>query len=168
MHADLSVAPLRSLILMVNARYGPMTTMAARDLRNSLANFTEMTVQVSKCRGWESEKGTNKFVDLRVKTGTPQGYPVSGVGACGTKRNSSVAWIEVEHTGLVSFFNYQGDKSACTLDNGLKHGSRCIASDTVPSTKASSALTTPRSSSSVSESSSTTSQTAPSSDCSAD
>ncbi|KAJ6038901.1 uncharacterized protein N7446_014181 [Penicillium canescens] len=80
----------------------------------------------------------------------------------------AIAWIEVEHTGLVSFFNYQGDKSACTLDNGLKHGSRCIATDTISSTKASSALTTPRSSSSVSESSLTTSQTAPSSDCSAD
>ncbi|KAJ6045292.1 uncharacterized protein N7446_012156 [Penicillium canescens] len=80
----------------------------------------------------------------------------------------SIAWIEVEHTGLVSFFNYQGDKSACTLDNGLKHGSRCIATDTISSTKASSALTTPRSSSSISESSSTTSQTAPSSDCFAD
>ncbi|OGE46477.1 hypothetical protein PENARI_c170G02263 [Penicillium arizonense] len=50
MQADLSPAPLRSLILMVNARYGPMTTMAARDLRNSLANLTEMTVQICASR----------------------------------------------------------------------------------------------------------------------
>ncbi|OGE46749.1 hypothetical protein PENARI_c121G05421 [Penicillium arizonense] len=42
-------------------------------------------------------------------------YPVHGVEACGTKNNSSVAWIEVEDTGLVSFFNYQKDKSACIL-----------------------------------------------------
>ncbi|KAJ6050474.1 uncharacterized protein N7446_010583 [Penicillium canescens] len=95
-------------------------------------------------------------------------YPVHGVEACGTEDNSSAAWIQVKDTGVVTFSNHQGEMSSCTLDNGLKHGSRCIASDSGSSTKASSALTTPRSSSSVSGSSLTTSQTGPSSDCSAD
>ncbi|OQE69425.1 hypothetical protein PENNAL_c0134G08601 [Penicillium nalgiovense] len=45
MHGHPSEALLRSLILIINARYGPMTTMAAQGLRHSLANLMGMTVQ---------------------------------------------------------------------------------------------------------------------------
>ncbi|KAJ5117413.1 hypothetical protein N7448_011045 [Penicillium atrosanguineum] len=111
-------------------------------------------------------KGEDCSLLDEVKNGTHQGYPVLGVEACGTENKSSVAWVEVEKTGLVTFFNHQGDKSACNLDNGLKLGSRCNASDLGSSPKLSSALATPGSSSSVSELASTTFQTAPSSGCS--
>ncbi|CAG8030236.1 unnamed protein product [Penicillium salamii] len=123
----------------------------------------------------------------KVANSTHSGYPLRGAEACGTENNSAAAWVKVEKNGVITFYNFQGDKSACTLDNGLKHGSRCTASDlksstepsstepssTEPSstksssTKSSSALTTPNSSSSVSKSSSTTFQTASTSDCSA-
>ncbi|CRL30850.1 unnamed protein product [Penicillium camemberti] len=90
---------------------------------------------------------------------------VRGVEACGTEGNASAAWIAVKESGLVSFFNYEGSTSTCAFDNGLKHGSRCDASDSKSSTKSLSALTTPKSSSTVSGSSSTTLHTSPSPSC---
>ncbi|KZN93319.1 hypothetical protein EN45_041390 [Penicillium chrysogenum] len=102
--------------------------LASAYARGSLGGTLEIIDIDGQCAIWSYDNhgctGSSEFFsqlygddcsNLRVKTGTPQGYPVSGVGACGTKKNSSVAWIEVEHTGLVSFFNYQGDKSACVL-----------------------------------------------------
>jgi hypothetical protein len=105
-----------------------------------------------------------------------------GAEACGTENNSSAAWVKVEENEVITFYNFQGDKSSCKLDNGLKHGSRCTAldlgssakspstmspSNMPPSTEPSSSLTTQKSSPSVSESPSTTFQIAPASDCSA-
>jgi hypothetical protein len=173
MHGHQSEALLRSLILIINARYGPMTTMAAQGLRHSLANLMEMTVQVSKCLACKSRKYTNESVALdKVANSTHPGYPMGGAEVCGTANNSSAAWVKVEKTGVVTFFNSQGDTSACRLDRGLKHGSRCTASGLGSSTKSSStepssSLMTLKSSSSVSESSSTTFQTTPASNCSA-
>ncbi|OGE46443.1 hypothetical protein PENARI_c256G03699 [Penicillium arizonense] len=102
--------------------------LASAYASGSLAGTLEIIDIDGQCAIWSYDNhgctGSSEFfskldgddcANLRVKTGTPQGYPVSGVGACGTEKNSSVAWIEVEHTGLVSFFNYQGDKSACVL-----------------------------------------------------
>ncbi|KAI1828777.1 hypothetical protein DTO027I6_10285 [Penicillium roqueforti] len=107
----------------------------------------------------------------KVANSTYPGYPMGGAEVCGTANNSSAAWVKVEKTGVVTFFNSQGDTSACRLDRGLKHGSRCTASGLGSSTKSSptepSSLTTLKSSSSVSESSSTTFQTTPASNCSA-
>ncbi|KAF4772204.1 hypothetical protein HAV15_004876 [Penicillium sp. str.  len=105
------------------------------------------------CSTVEEVNGTNR-------------YHVRGVEACGTEGNASAAWIEVKESGLVSFFNYEGSTSTCAFDNGLKHGSRCEASDSESSTKSLSALTIPKSSSTVSGSSSTTVQTSPSPSCS--
>ncbi|CAG7991084.1 unnamed protein product [Penicillium nalgiovense] len=132
----------------------------------------------------------------KVANSTHPGYPMRGAEACGTENDSSAAWVKVEKTGVITFYNFQGDNSTCTLDNELKHGSRCTASDLIPSTKSSStessstessstkssstkssstkssstksssALTTLDSSSSAMEPSSTTFQTAPISDCS--
>ncbi|KAJ6073236.1 hypothetical protein N7467_011321, partial [Penicillium canescens] len=90
-----SAALLRSLIIIINDRYGLMTTVAARDIRDSLVNLMEMTVQVS---------------NYLAVNGTYQGHPVLGLEACSIENNSLVAWIEVEQTGLVTFFNHQGDK----------------------------------------------------------
>ncbi|OQD76263.1 hypothetical protein PENANT_c130G04238 [Penicillium antarcticum] len=105
------------------------------------------------CSTVEEVNGTNR-------------YHVRGVEACGTEDNSSAAWIEVKESGLVRFFNYEGSTSTCTFDNGLKHGSRCDALDSESSTESVSALTIPKSSSTVSGSSSTTLQTSPSPSCS--
>ncbi|KAJ5337440.1 uncharacterized protein N7506_005462 [Penicillium brevicompactum] len=88
--------------------------MAAQGLPHSSANLMEMTIQ------------TNGFVGLdKVANSTHPGYPMRGAEACGTENNSSAAWVKVKKTGVITFYNFQGDSSTCTLDNGLKHGSRC-------------------------------------------
>lgn len=69
-----------------------------------------------------------------VINGTRQDFTVLNVDACGTENGSSVASIEVRQTGLVTFFNQNGDMSACTLNNGFKAGSWCSASDLGSST----------------------------------
>ncbi|CAG8075394.1 unnamed protein product [Penicillium salamii] len=43
--------------------------------------------------------------------------------------------VQVEETGVIIFYNFQGNKSRCTLDNRLKHGSRYTASDLLPATE---------------------------------
>lgn len=53
---------------------------------------------------------------------------VVSVDACGTENGQPAAWIVVNDKGLVTFFNQNGDRSACALDNGLKVGSQCSAS----------------------------------------
>ncbi|CAG8092469.1 unnamed protein product [Penicillium salamii] len=118
----------------------------------------------------------------KVTNSTHPGYPMRGSETCGTENDSSAAWVKVEKTGVVTFFNFQGDNSTCTLDNGLKHDSRCTASDLgssakspstkSPSTKssyteASSSLMTRKTLPSISESSSTNFQIAPTPACSA-
>ncbi|KAK9847947.1 hypothetical protein MYU51_017435 [Penicillium brevicompactum] len=110
----------------------------------------------------------------KVANSTHPGYPMRGAEACGTENNSSAAWVKVKKTGVITFYNFQGDSSTCTLDNGLKHGSRCTPSGLIhstkssstkssftksSSTKSSSALTTLDYSSSAMEPSSTTFQT---------
>ncbi|KAJ5117556.1 hypothetical protein N7448_011188 [Penicillium atrosanguineum] len=50
------------------------------------------------------------------------------VDVCGTADGSPVAWIQVNHAGLVTFSNKNGDSSSCVLNKGLKAGSWCIAS----------------------------------------
>ncbi|KAJ5642305.1 hypothetical protein N7490_006305 [Penicillium lividum] len=51
------------------------------------------------------------------------------VDICGTEDGSPAAWIQVNHTGLVTFFNKNGNSSTCVLNEGLKAGSWCIASE---------------------------------------
>ncbi|KAJ5938326.1 hypothetical protein N7466_001460 [Penicillium verhagenii] len=56
------------------------------------------------------------------------------VDVCGTEDGSPAAWIQVNHTGLVTFYNKNGNISTCVLNKGLKAGSWCIASETEVST----------------------------------
>ncbi|CAG7975995.1 unnamed protein product [Penicillium salamii] len=197
-------------------RFSLIVMLASAYARASLGGTLEIIDIDNQCAIWSYDNhgctGSSAFFSQldgdecsrldKVANSTHPGYPMRGSEACGTENNSPAAWVKVEKTGVITFYNFQGDKSACRLDNGLKHGSRCTASDlksstkssstepsstesssTKPSstkssstkssstksssTKTSSALTTPNSSSSVSESSSTTFQTAPTPDCSA-
>ena len=61
-------------------------------------------------------------------------HSARGFDICGTEDGSPVAWIQVNHTGLVTFFNENGDSSSCVLNKGLKAGSWCIASKSEVST----------------------------------
>jgi formate-dependent nitrite reductase cytochrome c552 subunit len=56
----------------------------------------------------------------------------SKVDACGTKDGKDVAWILVNQTGEVTFFNQNGDKSGCQLNNDFKTGSWCNTTDPNP------------------------------------
>lgn len=49
------------------------------------------------------------------------------VPACGHEKGQNVAWIYVSQSGEVIFFNQNGDKAECVLDNGLIKGSSCDA-----------------------------------------
>lgn len=51
------------------------------------------------------------------------------VPACGQEKGQNVAWIYVSQSGEVIFFNQNGDKAECVLDNGLIKGSSCNAHD---------------------------------------
>ncbi|CAG7965386.1 unnamed protein product [Penicillium salamii] len=95
----------------------------------------------------------------KVANSTHTGYPMRGAEACGTENGSSAAWVQVEKSGVITFYNFQGDKSTCTLDNKLKHGSRCTASDLIPSTKSSSTESSSTKSSSTKSSSTKSSST---------
>ncbi|CAG7934846.1 unnamed protein product [Penicillium salamii] len=162
-------------------RFSLIAMLASAYARASLGGTLEIIDIDNQCAVWSYDNhgctGSSRFFSQldgddcsrldKVANSTHPGYPMRGSEACGTENNSSAAWVKVEKTGVITFFNFQGDNSACTLDNGLKHGSRCTASDMESSTKFSSALTAPKSSSSVLESSSTTFQTAPTSDCAA-
>jgi hypothetical protein len=51
------------------------------------------------------------------------------VEACTTAKGVPAVWILLEKTGRITFFNKQGNISACTLSDGLKVGSMCEAVD---------------------------------------
>lgn len=51
------------------------------------------------------------------------------VEACSTAEGLPAVWILLEKTGRVTFFNKQGNISACTLNDGLRVGSTCDAVD---------------------------------------
>ncbi|KAJ5277530.1 hypothetical protein N7524_003683 [Penicillium chrysogenum] len=73
--------------------------LASAYARGSLGGTLEIIDIDGQCAIWSYDNhgctGSSEFFsqlygddcsNLRVKTGTPQGYPVSGVGACGTKK----------------------------------------------------------------------------------
>ncbi|CAG7938423.1 unnamed protein product [Penicillium salamii] len=169
-----------SLIVMLTIAYARASlggTLEIIDIDNQCAIWSYDNYGCTGSSGFFSRLDGDDCSRLdMVANSTHSGYPLRGAEACGTENNSSAAWVKVEKTGVITFYNFQGDKSACKLDKGLKHGSRCTASDSKSSTKSSStessstksspALMTPDSSSSVLESSSTTFQAAPTSDCS--
>ncbi|KAJ6056954.1 hypothetical protein N7460_000228 [Penicillium canescens] len=52
---------------------------------------------------------------------------VLNVDVCGTEDGLPAAWIQVNHTGLATFTNKNGNQASCVLNNGLKTGSWCVA-----------------------------------------
>ncbi|KAJ5798974.1 uncharacterized protein N7503_006479 [Penicillium pulvis] len=56
-------------------------------------------------------------------------YSALSVDVCGTEDGSPAAWIRVNHTGEVTFFNKNGNSSTCVLNQGLKAGSWCTANE---------------------------------------
>ncbi|KAJ5600697.1 hypothetical protein N7450_001764 [Penicillium hetheringtonii] len=82
------------------------------------------------------------------------------IGACGMSNSKNVAWIQVDRTGEVTFFNQNGDKAKCQLDNGLKTGSSCTAVDTDTSTSASTTQSESNSSTSTTSTPTTSSSSA--------
>ncbi|KAJ5337312.1 uncharacterized protein N7506_005334 [Penicillium brevicompactum] len=59
--------------------------------------------------------------------GTSRDLPMVSVEACSTAEGLPAVWILLEKTGRVTFFNKQGNISACTLSDGLRVGSTCDA-----------------------------------------
>jgi hypothetical protein len=75
------------------------------------------------------------FAELSgIVNGTSKDFSTFSVGACGTEDGKDVAWITASQTGEVTFFNQNGDKTGCTLNNGLQVGSWCSASNYKPMT----------------------------------
>ncbi|CAG8134025.1 unnamed protein product [Penicillium nalgiovense] len=98
--------------------------------------------------------------DLSMIThGIRKDYSKLDVGVCGSTKDNilPIAWIDIHDNGIVKFYNQNGDEAGCTLDNGFKVGSSCIASGLPSSTSSSTSSSTPApstSTSSLSESSS--------------
>ncbi|KAJ5152437.1 hypothetical protein N7492_009717, partial [Penicillium capsulatum] len=114
------------------------------------------------CTGYSASfaelNGTDCSELSKVVNGTRKDFSALNVEACGTKNGKDVAWITVNLTGEVTFFNQDGEKSGCTLNHGLKAGSWCNASDPKPMT------TTDLSSASISSTTATVSSSATMSD----
>ncbi|KAJ5350328.1 hypothetical protein N7541_008055, partial [Penicillium brevicompactum] len=133
-------------------RFSLIVMLASAYARISLGGTLEIIDVDNQCAIWSYDNhgctGSSAFFSRldgddcsrldKVANSTHPGYPMRGAEACGTENNSSAAWVKVEKTGVITFYNFQGDSSTCTLDNRLKHGSRCTASDLIHSTKSSS------------------------------
>jgi hypothetical protein len=61
--------------------------------------------------------------------GNGHDLPMVSVEACTTEKGLPAVWILLEKTGRATFFNKQGNISACTLSDGLKVGSMCDTVD---------------------------------------
>ncbi|KAJ5302312.1 hypothetical protein N7508_007175 [Penicillium antarcticum] len=89
------------------------------------------------CTGYSAPFGLIDGSDCshlsEVEDGTREKKTVLNVDACGTEDGEPVAWITVNETGLVTFSNKNGAKTACTLNDGLKVGSSCDATNSASS-----------------------------------
>ena len=125
------------LPVMMNAEFGRIITTVVTGTLHLLPNPREMTVQVST-----STLGT-RIIRLRplglseMPNGSPENTRIEV--ASGTENGSPAAWIEVERDGQVTFFNQNGDKSTCVLNDGYKIRSWCNATDLFAPTTSSSA-----------------------------
>ncbi|OGE52337.1 hypothetical protein PENARI_c010G02507 [Penicillium arizonense] len=92
--------------------------MAARVTLRLLAFSMELIVQTA----------VNSLLELSVvDKGNRHELNVLNVDVCGTEDGSPAAWIQVNHTGLVTFTNKNGNQASCVLNDGLKTGSWCVA-----------------------------------------
>jgi hypothetical protein len=128
------------LPVMMNAESGRIITTAVTGTLHLLPNPRETTAQVSAFT-----LGT-RIIRLRplglseMPNRSPEDTRIEV--ACGTENGSPAAWIEVERDGQVTFFNQNGDKSTCVLNDGYKVGSWCNATDLLtPTTSSSASLT---------------------------
>ncbi|KZN84713.1 hypothetical protein EN45_088550 [Penicillium chrysogenum] len=119
------------------------------------------------CTGHSSSFGLldgDDCSDLSMIThGIRKDYSKLDVGVCGSTKDNimPVAWIDINENGMVKFYNQNGDETGCTLDNGFKVGSSCIASD-LSSPSSSAALSESAPSISASSSSASSSESTPS------
>ncbi|KAJ5404030.1 hypothetical protein N7509_003901 [Penicillium cosmopolitanum] len=87
------------------------------------------TKDVHGCTGYSASFTTFNGKDCSVVVDEIRlGLSYIDVATCGKIDGKNEAWIRVEKTGEVTFFNMNGDKANCTLDNGLNTGSSCSAS----------------------------------------
>ncbi|KAJ5473987.1 hypothetical protein N7475_003553 [Penicillium sp. IBT 31633x] len=117
-------------------------------VRTSLGGTLNVVDYDGKCVIWSDDNhgctGSSAIFGLldgddcsdisKVTDGTRKEYSVLNVDTCGTEKDRPVAWIQINKNGLVTFFNQNGNIAACTLDNGLKVGSWCSASDSLSTT----------------------------------
>lgn len=69
----------------------------------------------------------NNSLELsEVVKGDRHGLNVLNIDVCGREDGSRAAWIQVNHTGLVTFTNKNGNEASCVLNNGLNTGSWCV------------------------------------------
>lgn len=128
------------LPVMINAESGRIITTVATGTLRLLPDPREMTAQVSTFT-----LGT-RIIRLKplglseMPNGSPENTRIEV--ACGTENGSPAAWIEVERDGQVTFFNQNGDKSTCALNDGYKVGSWCNATDLLTLTTSSSVSVT--------------------------
>ncbi|KAF3399929.1 hypothetical protein F1880_008422 [Penicillium rolfsii] len=120
----------------------------------SLGGTLNVTASDDECRIWSNHnhgcdgysasfakpKGDDCSSLSEMPNGSPENTRVEV--ACGTENGSPAAWIEVERDGQVTFFNQNGDKSTCVLNDGHKVGSWCNATDLLTPTTSSSASST--------------------------
>lgn len=114
--------------------------MAAQGIQRILVSLMETIVLVRIGSTDILLVHTDKTLDLSMITyGIRKDYSKLDVGVCGsTKYNIlSIAWIDINDNGMVKFYNQNGDEAGCTLDNGFRVGSSCIASDLPSSTSSS-------------------------------
>ena len=103
--------------------------MAARGIRHHSVYQREKIVRVSNSIE-EIDIETNKPLDLASNiAGNSHDPTMILVEACTTEKGLPAVWILLEKTGRATFFNKQGNISACTLNDELKVGSMCNAMD---------------------------------------
>ncbi|KAJ6063176.1 uncharacterized protein N7446_007296, partial [Penicillium canescens] len=83
------------------------------------------------CTGYSASFGLLDGIDCselsEVVNGNRHELNVLNVDVCGTEDGLPAAWIQVNHTGLVTFTNKNGNQASCVLNNRLKTGSWCVA-----------------------------------------
>ncbi|KAJ5740106.1 hypothetical protein N7533_012890 [Penicillium manginii] len=93
---------------------------------NNVDGCTGYSVSFSKLNGEDC-------LDISVAVnGTYIDFSYLDVAVCGQVNGKNIAWIRVNETGEVTFFNQNGVKVKCRLDNGLSTGSSCSVPDFYP------------------------------------
>ncbi|KAI2741986.1 hypothetical protein DTO013F2_8649 [Penicillium roqueforti] len=82
------------------------------------------------CTGYSASFGLLDGADCselsEVVKGDRHELNVLNIDVCGREDGSRAAWIQVNHTGLVTFTNKNGNEASCVLNNGLNTGSWCV------------------------------------------